>query len=192
LPFFLLPKVMVGIVSRPIMSHVFLHISPRRMWTLSRDSMITKPRLDQESKIVMFTIMWNPSGVSLVDRLRDDTKMNSNYFLINLFILFEQAIFRRGRMPQQKWLVIHLENGSVSTNRVSTNRPEEQSCAAYRTDSIHLIWHPVTSVYFLERKKSSNGFRSLTSTSFLSPCNRFRGTWSKELNDAFQAWMRRV
>jgi hypothetical protein len=35
----------------------------------------------------MFTIMWNASGFYIVDRLLNDTKMNSNYFVTNILIL---------------------------------------------------------------------------------------------------------
>jgi uncharacterized membrane protein len=59
----------------------------------------------------MFTIIWNPSGFYVVDRLPNDTKMNSAYFVTNIFIPLiplEQAIFLRGRAPHQKRLAIHL------------------------------------------------------------------------------------
>jgi hypothetical protein len=53
----------------------------------------------------MFTIIWNPSGFYVVDRLPNDTKMNSAYFVTNIFIPFislEQEIFPRGRVPYRK------------------------------------------------------------------------------------------
>jgi hypothetical protein len=83
-------------------SWFFLNTSPRHMWTLSRDDMVTKPRLDIQSKIFMSTIRWNPSGFYVVDRLPNDNKMNSGYFVTILFIPLEPAIFPRGRAPHQK------------------------------------------------------------------------------------------
>jgi hypothetical protein len=50
----------------------------------------------------MFTIMWNPSGFYVIDRFPNDAKMNSDYFVPNIFIPLEQAIFPRGRAPHQK------------------------------------------------------------------------------------------
>jgi hypothetical protein len=80
----------------------FLNIAQRRMWTLSRDGVVTKPRLDIQSKTIMLTIMWNASGLYIVDRVLNDTKMNSDYFVTKIHIAFAQAIFRRRRAPYQK------------------------------------------------------------------------------------------
>jgi hypothetical protein len=67
-------------------SWLFLNTSPRRMWTLSRDDVVTKSRIDIQSKKFMFIIIWNPSGFYIVDRFPNDTKMNSAYFMINILI----------------------------------------------------------------------------------------------------------
>jgi hypothetical protein len=106
-------------------SWFFFNISPRRMWTLSRDSVVTKLRLDIRSKNFIFTIIWNPSGFYVVDRLLNDTKTNSAYFVTNILIPLEQAIFSGGRAPHQKRLVVHLDNCSVHISRVSTDWLEE-------------------------------------------------------------------
>jgi hypothetical protein len=74
-------------------SWFFFDTSPRRMWTLSRDDVATKPRQQIQSKMFMFTIIWNPTGFYVVDRLPNDTKMNSDYFVTNEFISLEQMIF---------------------------------------------------------------------------------------------------
>jgi histone-lysine N-methyltransferase SETMAR len=106
-------------------SWFFLNISPRRMWTLSRDDVVTKPRLDIQSQKFMFTIIWNPSGFYVVDRLPNDTKMNRAYFVTNILIPLEQAIFRRRRAPHQKQLVIHFDNCSIHTSRASRDWLDE-------------------------------------------------------------------
>jgi hypothetical protein len=56
------------------------------MWTLSRDDIVTKPRHQIQSKKFMFTIIWNPTGFDVVDRLPNDAKMNSDYFVANVLI----------------------------------------------------------------------------------------------------------
>jgi transposase len=131
----------------------------------------------------MFTVIWTPSGFYVVDRLPNDTKMNSAYFMTNILIPLipliplEQAVFPRGRAPHQKWLVIHLDNCSVHTSRAPTDWLEEYD--------IHRMLHPpyspdlapVTSICFLQSKKNSNWFSWLTRTSFLSACKRFWGVW---------------
>jgi hypothetical protein len=73
----------------------------------------------------MFTIIWNPSGFYIVDRLQNDTKMNNGYLVTNIPTRFEQAIFPRGRASHQKWFMIHLDNCSVHTSRTSTDWLEE-------------------------------------------------------------------
>jgi hypothetical protein len=76
--------------------------SPRRMCTLSREDVITKPKHQIRSKNIMFTILWNQTGFYAVDRLPNDTKMNSAYFVTNILTPIQQAIFPRGRAPHQK------------------------------------------------------------------------------------------
>jgi hypothetical protein len=95
------------------------------MWTLSRDDVITRPRQQIQSKNFMFTIIWNPSSFYVVDRLLNDTKMNSAYFVTNILTPLEEVIFPQGRAPHQKRLVIHLDNCSVHTSRASTEWLEE-------------------------------------------------------------------
>jgi hypothetical protein len=81
----------------------------------------------------MFAIIWNPSGFYAVDRFRNHAKMNSAYFVTNMPIPLEQAIFRRGRAAHQKLLVTHVDNSSVHKSRVSTSCLEEQGipCILY-------------------------------------------------------------
>jgi histone-lysine N-methyltransferase SETMAR len=95
------------------------------MWTLSRDNVATKPRLDIQSKKIMFTIIWNPTSFYVVDRFPNDIKMNSAYFVTNVLTPFKQAIFPRGRAPHQKRLVNHLDNCSVHISRTSRDWLEE-------------------------------------------------------------------
>jgi hypothetical protein len=66
-------------------SWFFFDTSPRRMWTLPRDDVVTKPRQQIQSKKFMFTIIWNPTGFYVFDRFPNDTKMNSDYFVTNAY-----------------------------------------------------------------------------------------------------------
>jgi hypothetical protein len=70
-------------------SWFFFNTSPRRVWTLSKDDVVTKPRHDIESQKFMFTIIWNLSSFYIFDRLPNDFKMNSISFVINLLIPLE-------------------------------------------------------------------------------------------------------
>jgi hypothetical protein len=98
--------------------------SPRCPWILSRDDVIKKRRHDIQSKTIMFMIIWNPSGFYIVDRLSNDVKINSAYFVTNILILLiplEQTTFLRGRAPHEKRLVISVDNCPVHTSRGSTD-----------------------------------------------------------------------
>jgi hypothetical protein len=99
----------------------FFDISPRRMWTLSREDVATKPRQQIQSKKFMFTIIWNPTRFYVVDILSNDTKMNSDYFVTNILISLEQMIFPCRRTSHEKRLVVSVDNCFVHTSRGSTN-----------------------------------------------------------------------
>jgi hypothetical protein len=102
-------------------SRSFLNPSPRRMQTLSRDHMVTKPRLDIQSK----NSYLRSCGIRAAPMLSIDcqmiAKMSSAYFITNILIPLEQVIFPRGRAPHQKRLVIHVDNCSICTNLASTD-----------------------------------------------------------------------
>jgi hypothetical protein len=55
-------------------SWFFFNASLCRMCTLSRDDMATKSRLGSQSRSIIFIVIWNSSGVCIVDRLPNDTK----------------------------------------------------------------------------------------------------------------------
>jgi hypothetical protein len=92
----------------------------------------------------------DPSGFYVVDRLPNDTKMNSGYFVTKILIRLEQVIFPRGMAPHQKQLVIHLDNCSVHTSQASTGEVEEHGMCCMP----HPFYSPdlasVTSTYFLQ------------------------------------------
>jgi hypothetical protein len=77
----------------------FFDMSPCQTW---RDDVITKPRQQIQNKKFMFTIIGNPTGFYIVDRFPNDTKMNSDYFMTNIFISREQMIFPCRRALHEK------------------------------------------------------------------------------------------
>jgi hypothetical protein len=124
--------------------------------------------------------MWNPSGFYALDRLLNDTKTHSDYFVTNYIIPFEQTIFPRGRALHQKRLVVHLENCSIHTNRASRDWLEEHDIRRMTHPSDLFDLTPITFIYFLHWTRNSNGLRWLTRTSFLTPCKRFWGVSIKK------------
>jgi hypothetical protein len=104
-----------------------LHPALLRLWTLSRDDLVTKPKLNIQSKIVMFTIMWNPTGFHVVDQLPNQKKMNGHYFVTNILTPLEKSIFPEARAPYEKPLIVHVDNASIYTSQVSTKWLDQQN-----------------------------------------------------------------
>jgi hypothetical protein len=63
--------------------------------------------------------------------------MNSDYFVTNIFIPFEQAMFPRRRVPHQKQFMVHFDNCSVHTSRASTDWLEEHGTRCMPHPPIH-------------------------------------------------------
>jgi hypothetical protein len=74
-------------------SWFLLSYSPRRMWTLSRNDVATKPKHDIGTQKIMFTVIWNLLGFQVVDKLPTGTKMNNDYFVTNILQPLGQKIF---------------------------------------------------------------------------------------------------
>jgi hypothetical protein len=61
----------------------------------------------------MFTVIWNPLGFRVIDKLPTVAKMDSGYFTTNILGPLEQKVFPTGRNPDAKRLTIFLENRSI-------------------------------------------------------------------------------
>jgi hypothetical protein len=112
--------------------------------------MATKPRQQIQNKQFMFTIIWNPTGFYVADRLLNTTKMNSVYFMTNILSPLEEVIFPQGRAPHQKRLVIYLDNCSVHTSRAPTEWLEEHGMRRMPQQPYSPDLAPVTSTWFLQ------------------------------------------
>jgi hypothetical protein len=86
---------------------------------------IAQARLNIQSKKVMFTIMRNEHGCYIVDKLPNNTIMNSKYFVTNILTPFEQAFFLRGKALHQKQIVVHVDHCSGGTSRASSQWLDE-------------------------------------------------------------------
>jgi hypothetical protein len=137
--------------------------------------MITKPRLDIQNKKVMFMIIWNPSSFYVINRLPNNTKMNSDYFVTSALIQFKQAIFPRGRVVHQKDLRFISTIAQFTQAGVQQIGSKNIACAACHTHSPYSRDLTSNDFYlFPTVKENPNGLTWVTKTSFLSPCKRFR------------------
>jgi hypothetical protein len=118
-------------------------------------------------------IMWNPSGFYVIDRLPNNTKMNSDPFVTNIFIPLEEAIFPRGREPHQKRLMVHLGNCSAHTSRALTDWLEEQGMRRM-SHSLYSLDLALSDFYlFPIMKEKFERIQVVDEDWFLSPCKRF-------------------
>jgi hypothetical protein len=158
-------------------SWFFFDTLPRRMWTLSRDDVAIKSSQQIHSKKFIFTIIWNPTGFYVVDRLPNDTKMNSDYFVTNILIFLEQRIFHCRRAPHGKRLVVSVDNCSVHTCCGSTNCLEKHDIHRmpdqhYSSNLATRDWNLFSSV-----KVKLERIHLADEDQFSSVCNGFGGVW---------------
>jgi hypothetical protein len=174
-------------------SWFFFDISRHRMWTLSRDDVATKSRQQIHSKKIMFTIIWNPTGFDIVDRLPNDTKMNSDYFVTNTFISLEQMIFPCRMAPHEKRLVVSADNCSVHTSRGSIDWLEKYGIHGmpeqYYSPNPAIIY---LCLFSTVKEKLERIHLADDDQFFESLQGDLRRLDQQELNTVFQASVRRV
>jgi hypothetical protein len=169
----LLPNEMVDVTSWLVMSRSFFqyimtsHVdSVERLCGHKADTCFSKQKF-------MFRIIWNPSGFSIADRIPNDAKINSDYFVINILSLLDQAIFPRESDPHQKRLAAHLDNCWLQNSQVSTDWIEDYGIHRMPYPPIILTWFDSQWFLIVSDDKNSNELKWLTKTSFLSPCKRY-------------------
>jgi histone-lysine N-methyltransferase SETMAR len=89
------------------------------MWALSQDDIATKPKHEIRAQKFIFTVIWNPLGFQVVDKLPTGTKMNGDYFVTNILEPLEQKIVPNERKPHARRLTVHLDNCSIHTSGAS-------------------------------------------------------------------------
>jgi hypothetical protein len=94
----------------------FLSQSPRRMWSGARDNVATIVKGDIRTTKFMFTIMWNPREFHIINQLPDGCKMNSEYYITNVFVPLRERFCSGGPEDCGRPLVVHVENCSVHTS----------------------------------------------------------------------------
>jgi transposase len=141
----------------------------------------------------MFTIIWNPTGFYVVDRLPNDAKMNSAYFVTNLLTLFEQAIFPRRKALHQKRLVIHLDNCSAHRSRGSRDWLQEHDMRRMPQPLYSPDLAPSDFYLFPTVKEKLERTQVADEDQFFESLQAIlRGIDQEELNRLFQAWVWRV
>jgi hypothetical protein len=120
----------------------FLSYSPRRMWTLARDEIVTKPRRGIQTAKLMFTIIRNPLGFHVINKLPTSPRMNSEYTPTNILAQLEEKLFPKGRITHTKRLIVHMDNCSMQTSRA------QELCPGFILGMIFGDHHECDSVIF--------------------------------------------
>jgi hypothetical protein len=116
----------------------------------------------------MLTIMWNSSACYIIDRLSNDAKMNRIYFVTNLVILLEQAIFPRGRAAHQKnlWFILIIAPFTqIGSERISSNNMACNACQTHPLNSSNLALNDL--YLFLPGKEKLEGIQLADEEQFL-------------------------
>jgi hypothetical protein len=119
--------------------------------------------------------------------------MNSSYFVTNLFVLLEQAIFPRGKAPHERRLVVHLDNCSVHTSRASRDWLEEHDMRRMPQSPYSPDLAPSDFYLFPTVKEKLERIQVVDENQFSKSLQAIlRGIDREELNRVFQAWVWRV
>jgi histone-lysine N-methyltransferase SETMAR len=137
--------------------------------------------------------MWNPTGFYVIDRLPNGTKLNSAYFVTNILIPLQEAMFTQGSAAHQKRLVIHLDNCSVHTSRVSTEWLEEHDMRRMPQPPYSPDLVPSDFYLFPTVKERLERIQLADEDQFFESLQEILNDLDhEELNTVFRAWVRRV
>jgi hypothetical protein len=174
-------------------SWFFLSSSPRRIWTLSRDYVVTKPKHDIHTQKFIFTVIWNSLGFQVVDKLPTGTKMNNNYFITNILEPLEQKIFPNGRKPHVKRLAIHLDNCSIHTSGVSEVFMTEHNMVRLKHPPYSPDRAPSDFYLFPTIKERLADIQMVDEEDFFSRLREFLNEIPvRELGKVFDTWIKRL
>jgi hypothetical protein len=141
----------------------------------------------------MFTIIWNLSGLCVVNRLPNDAKMNSAYLVTNLLIPLEHMIFHGGKAPHERRFVIYFDSCSLQTSRGSPDWLEGHSIL-HRPHHSYSPNLAISDLYLFSTVKEKLERIHLADEDQFFECLQgvLRGLDQQELNRVFQVWVRRV
>jgi hypothetical protein len=66
----------------------------------------------QTAKFV-FTVIWNPLGFHVINRLPTGARMNTEYIPINILAQLKEKIFPEQRTVRAERLIVHMDNCSI-------------------------------------------------------------------------------
>jgi hypothetical protein len=113
----------------------FLSCSPRRMWTLARDEVVTRPMRDTQTAKFMFTVMWNLLGFHGIDKLLTGAKMNNEHFTINILARLAEKISPERRTAHAQRLIVHMDKCSIHTSGAAEDYQKQNNMMRLRRPS---------------------------------------------------------
>jgi hypothetical protein len=88
-----------------------------RLWVSSPENARDFPGRTVASKKHMLTVSWNPDGFHVVMILPRGTSFNTTWFTDRNLVSLRDQFFPGGRRPDQKTLMVHIENASPVLHR---------------------------------------------------------------------------
>jgi hypothetical protein len=126
-------------------------------------------------------------GIRLGSMLSTDFQMISKWTARTLWQIYllhskKRSFLKEGRrIKNDLWFISTI--AQFTRVGLQQSGSKNMACAACHSHPIHLICPPVTSTYFLQWKRNSNGLRSLTKTSFWIPASDFEGYRSGRIEE---------
>jgi hypothetical protein len=163
------------------------------MWSLAKDNVVTKPRTEIQSKKSMFSIMWNPLGFYVIDRLPTGDKINNSYYITHILESLYQVFFPSGRNPHEKRLVVHIDNCSVHKSQMTKTFMQNINMI----DMSHSSYSPdlaPSDFYLFDTVKEKLEHEGITDEDQLFDMlmEILRSIRGKELIRVFETWLERV
>jgi transposase len=119
--------------------------------------------------------------------------MNSAYFVTKILIPLQEAMFPQGRAAHQKRLVVHLDNCSIHTSRVSTKWLEEHDMRRMPQPPYSPDLAPSDFYLFPTVKERLERIQLADEDQFFESLQEIlNGLGHEELNAVFRALVRRV
>jgi hypothetical protein len=174
----MLSSVMAGIILWLVMSPDFSLIHHDVGCGFCREMMWSQNRDKKSRANSLYSRLYE---IRLGSMLSTDFQMIPKWTARNLWQIYlprskKRSFLKEGRLIQNNlWFISKIAQFTrVGPQQSGSNN---MACAACHGNHIRIILPSVTSTYFLQWKKNSNGLRSLTKTSFLNPYKRFWWVW---------------
>jgi hypothetical protein len=141
----------------------------------------------------MVTVMWNPLGFHVIDKLPTGARINNDYFTTNILVPLEQKIFPSGRKPHAKRVTIHRDNCPIQTSKATEVHIREHNMMRLKHPPYSPDRAPSDFCLFLTIKEKLKDIRMVDEGDLFERLHELLKAISpKELDKVFGIWINRL